>query len=85
MMKFQIVPLGEPIVTVTARDRDRIEPHNVTRFSLRADQSSARFFLIDEVTGAITLKESILDDSAERYEVSCDCFCIFLAPMTRGI
>ena len=33
-VKLQIVPLGEPIVTVTARDRDRIAPHNVTRFSL---------------------------------------------------
>ena len=68
-VKLQIVPLGEPIVTVTARDRDRIAPHNVTRFSLRAGQSSARFFLVDEVTGVITLKESILDESSERYEV----------------
>ncbi len=57
-------------MTVSARDRDRVAPHNTTRYSLRSDQASARFFLIDEVKGTISLKESILGESAERYEVS---------------
>ncbi len=65
----QILSLGEPIVTVSAKDGDRIAPHNATRYSLRSDQSSARFFMIDEVTGVISLKQSLLDGTDERYEV----------------
>lgn len=58
-------------MTVTARDQDRVAPHNTTRFSLRSNQRSARFFLIDAVSGVISLKESILEDNAEKYDVSC--------------
>ena len=45
------------------------EPHNITRFSIRED-STSDFFLVDSVTGAVSLKRSLLKDTKESYEVT---------------
>ena len=45
-------------------------PHNKTVFAISDDSGKSRnFFMIDEDSGSLSLKRSLLDDREEKYEV----------------
>lgn len=48
-------------------------PQNTTVFSISEDSGSAReFFMVNRMTGEVSLKRSLLDGESDRYEVrSC--------------
>ena len=60
--------LGEGIVTVTAQDEDLSKPHNVIKYTITEDSGDVNF-MINENTGEIALKRSLLGEETERYEV----------------
>ncbi|KAL5018733.1 hypothetical protein ScPMuIL_004455 [Solemya velum] len=52
--------LGTPVLTVEARDNDPLPPHNVIRYEIVADDEDKLCFLMNEVTGELLLRQSLL-------------------------
>ncbi|WAQ95445.1 FAT4-like protein [Mya arenaria] len=55
-------PLGNTILTVYGRDNDLAAPHNTVRYRLTRDPEDLECFLINEVTGNLALRRSLLYD-----------------------
>lgn len=66
----ETTPANTPVFDVTTRDRDTVPPFNVVRHSIIGDDSATTFFTIDDVSGQITLAQSILPDTETSYRVS---------------
>ena len=64
--------LGVPFVRVGARDQDNKRPYNELRYSMQGDTGVIVYFMIDEESGDIALKKSLMDDPDRRedYNVS---------------
>ena len=45
-------------------------PYNVVTYTLIGDDQAANFFAIDKLTGQISVKRSLNDDSSQVYKVS---------------
>ena len=62
-------PLGEPVLTVEADDRDGDE----VRYSIMAAESVKRFFFMNPLNGQLSVAKPLTESSAKQYVVS-DCF-----------
>ncbi|WAQ96421.1 FAT4-like protein [Mya arenaria] len=67
--------LGVNILQISASDLDSRAPHNVITYSMREtnlNSLAAQFFTINSATGAVTLRQSLLNDNADtrRYTFS---------------
>ncbi|XP_046579033.1 protocadherin Fat 4-like [Haliotis rubra] len=62
-------PSGSLVYNVTTLDRDTVSPFNVVRHSIIGDDSATTFFTIDDVSGQITLAQSILPDTETSYRI----------------
>ncbi|KAK3089813.1 hypothetical protein FSP39_006721 [Pinctada imbricata] len=58
----ETLSLGTVILTVNATDGDPLPPHNTVRYFITADQEDLDCFLINEVTGDLALRRSLLYD-----------------------
>ncbi|GFN78435.1 protocadherin fat 4, partial [Plakobranchus ocellatus] len=56
----ETLPLGDVILTVTATDLDPLPPNNIVRYEITEDQEDLDCFLINEVTGQLLLRRSLL-------------------------
>ena len=59
-------PLGEPVLTVTAEDRDNDE----VRYRLLAADSVKRFFFMNPLNGQLSVAKPLTESSAKQYVVS---------------
>ncbi|XP_041364042.1 protocadherin Fat 1-like [Gigantopelta aegis] len=60
ILESQLV--GVPILRVMATDADGMSPNNVVRFSLAGGRKDLDFFLVDSVSGDISLRRPVSDD-----------------------
>ncbi|RUS85645.1 hypothetical protein EGW08_006591, partial [Elysia chlorotica] len=58
----ETLPLGDVILTVSAVDNDPLPPNNVVRYTITEDPEDLECFLINEVTGQLLLRRSLLYD-----------------------
>ena len=56
----ETLPLGDVILTVTATDSDPLPPNNVVRYEITADDEDKACFLLNDVTGQLLLRRSLL-------------------------
>ena len=54
---------------MNAEDEDNDESFGIIRFRIIGDNSAPLYFEIDEVSGDIRLKESIVEDTRTEYQV----------------
>ena len=54
-------PVGLEILRITATDQDSTEPHNVVRYELRGDALDLQYFMVDDVTGSVMLRQSVYE------------------------
>ena len=54
--------LGIPFIRVQALDQDTRTPYNVLVYSLLGDPAITEYFMVDEDSGDIALKKSLMDD-----------------------
>ena len=64
--------IGESFLRVTAQDADRKQPYNDLRYAIEADPAVVGYIMIDEVTGDVALRKSLMEDPDRRviYDVS---------------
>ena len=55
-------PLGVVFADVTALDDDRKAPNNVVRYELLGDERALTYFLLDEVSGELSVRRPLSDD-----------------------
>ena len=57
-------PQGVSFIEVAARDRDRAAPNNQFFYEATGDRTALEYFEVDEDTGDVSVKKSLLTDSA---------------------
>ncbi len=62
--------LGTMIVKVAATDADEQEPHNQVRYYLIGDTLAQQYFMVNDVSGEVTVRKDLAADSNTRYTVS---------------
>ncbi|XP_062579030.1 protocadherin Fat 3-like [Saccostrea cucullata] len=79
--------LGQQIIAVTANDTDALAPNNVVRYSLTAGPEDIECFLIDAVTGSLSLRRSLLYDPCrgDRYQMTVTATDQGLNPLSNSI
>ncbi|KAL8559117.1 hypothetical protein ACOMHN_046165 [Nucella lapillus] len=53
-------PLGNVLLTVSANDNDLLAPNNVVRYEITADDEDKECFLLNDITGNLFLRRSLL-------------------------
>ncbi|XP_035826841.1 protocadherin Fat 4, partial [Aplysia californica] len=59
---LETVPLGDVLLAVTATDNDPLPPNNIVRYEITADAEDQACFLLNEITGQLLLRRSLLYD-----------------------
>ncbi|XP_062595025.1 cadherin EGF LAG seven-pass G-type receptor 3-like, partial [Saccostrea cucullata] len=79
--------LGQQIIAVTANDTDALTPNNVVRYSLTAGPEDIECFLIDAVTGSLSLRRSLLYDPcrSDIYQITVTATDQGLNPLSNSI
>ncbi|XP_078316513.1 protocadherin Fat 4-like isoform X2 [Crassostrea virginica] len=88
---FERIPetqsLGQQIIAVTANDSDALAPNNIVRYSISAGADDIECFLIDSVTGSLSLRRSLLyaPCTASRYQMTVTATDQGLNPLSNSI
>ena len=65
-------PLSSSFAQVRAVDEDVQEPHSLVKYAMIGDSTAMEYFMVDDETGFISLKKSVVLDRDKRteYDVS---------------
>ncbi|KAL5018742.1 hypothetical protein ScPMuIL_004464 [Solemya velum] len=65
----ETMPPGDVVINVNASDADQFAPNNLISYSIIGNNDDPNFFFIDQESGVITLRKSVLNTGKNLYQL----------------